>query len=168
MVNRAPRIPANEQAAKRRERWRAWFDKEMTARSLTNAAMVALLDRPGLTKDMVSRWRSGESGASVEAVIRVARVFDLPATRVLREAGHDDVADYIEDVAGSKGTEASALEPLVSRVRQITGGLSEEQRATLAQELIDQIGNLYLVVEKKAEMLRATDDEEDDADRGAS
>jgi transcriptional regulator with XRE-family HTH domain len=167
MVNRAQRIPANEHAAKRRERWRAWFDNQMTTRDLTNKTMVDLLDRPGLTKDMVSRWRSGESGASVEAAIRIARVFDLPATRVLREAGHDDVADYIADVAGSKGTDASAIEPLLTRVRQITSGLTEEQRDALTQELVDQLANLYLVVEKKTEILRASGDQ-DEADRGAS
>lgn len=154
MTNRTPRTPATEQAAKRRERWRAWFDNQMATRSLTNKAMVELLDRPGLTKDMVSRWRSGESGASVEAAIRVARVFDLPATLVLREAGQGDVADYIEDVAGSGGTGAEAIEPLLARVRQITSGLTDAQRSALEQETLRRLADIYLITERQVEMLR--------------
>lgn len=145
-----------------RERWSKFFSAALQRSGMSAAEFVRRADHPSITPGLVSQWQNAKSGIAAELAIRTARVFDLPATQVLREASLDGVAAYIEDVAGATGTSAAALEPLIARVRQITDGLNEEQRAALTQELLDQIGNLYLLTEKKAEMLR-----EGDAGRGA-
>lgn len=150
-----------------RERWSTFFSAALQRSGMSAAEFVRSADHPSVTPAIVSMWQKGKSGVSAGLAIRTARVFGLPATQVLREAGQDGVADYIEDVADATGTSASALEPLISQVRKITGGLTPEQRATLERELLDQIGNLYLLAEKKAEMLRGADGR-GDAGRGAS
>lgn len=151
-------------AAETRTRWAAFVRAQLEQRSLTQVEFARLIDRPtNADKTVVNRWLGEKALPTAEIAVRVARVLDLPATQVLREAGQADVADYIEDVAGSTGTGATALEPLLAQIRQITDGLTGEQRAVLEKELLDQVGNLYLLAEKKAEMLR-----EGEAGRGAS
>lgn len=159
---------AAQTADETRARWAAFLRPQLDQRSLTQSDLVRLIDRPTtVDKSVVSRWLSGKLLPTAESAIRVARVLDLPATQVLREAGQEDVANYIQDVAGSTGTSASALEPVIARVQQITEGLSDEQRAILVEELLGQIGNFYLLAEKKAELLREADSK-GDAGRGAS
>jgi transcriptional regulator with XRE-family HTH domain len=150
-----------------RERWSKFFSSALQKSGMSAAEFVRRADHPGITPALVSQWQKAKSGISAELAIRTARVLGLPATQVLREGGQGDVAAYIDDVAGATGTSAAALEPLIARVRQITSGLTDEQRAALTQELLDQIGNLYLLTEKKADMLRSPGDK-GDADRGAS
>lgn len=144
-----------------------WLAGDSTA-DPTNAAIIGrVLERDPLEalREAGHHILAGQLAAepTVDDVLRAARDEGASAPVLLREAGHDDLADYIEDVAGSTGTSASALEPPIARVRQITDGLTDGQRAILAGELLDQIGDLYLLAEKKAEMLR-----EGDAGRGAS
>lgn len=154
---------APSSADETRARWAAYVRAQLEQRDLTQTDLARLIDRPTTAdKSVISRWLSGKALPTAENAVRFARVLELPATQVLREAGQEDVAAYIDDVAGATGTSATALEPLIARVRQITDGLDEGRRAALTQELLDQIGNLYLLTEKKAEMLR-----EGDAGRGA-
>lgn len=159
----APAPMPKAQSNPQRERWAAFFSATLQRSGMSAAEFVRQANHPGITPSLVSQWQGARSGIAAELAFRVARVFDLPATQVLREAGLDVAADYIEDVAGSAGSGAAALEPVIARVRQITDGLTPEQRAALTQEFLDQIGNLFLLTEKKAEILR-----EDDAGPGAS
>lgn len=140
-----------------RERWSKLFSATLQQSGMTAAEFVRRANHPSITPAIVSMWQKGKSGASAELAIRTARVFNLPATQFLREAGQNDVADYIEDVAGATGTSATALEPLMARVRRLTEGLTAEQRAALVQEMLDQVDNLYLLAEKKAERMREAD-----------
>jgi hypothetical protein len=167
MPNRPPRTPATDEGAERRDRWRRWLDDQLTQRGINNAEFTRLLNRPSFTKDMVTRWRNGQSGASPNAAIRIAQIFELPATHVLHEAGHDDIAAYIEDVAGPAGTDAAALEPLIARVRALTQGLTSEQRTALEHDLLDQAANWFLLTEVKAARLLRTTQETSD-ERGVS
>lgn len=156
--------PTTEQA---RARWSAFLRTQIDERGLTQADLVRLVDRPTtVDKSVVNRWLGQKLLPTAEIAIRIAVILDLPASLVLREAGHEETAAYIESVAGTAADNSAALEPLVARVRETTSGLSEEERRTLAQELLDQIGNSLLLVETKAERLRRAAKEE--RRRGAS
>jgi transcriptional regulator with XRE-family HTH domain len=146
--------------------WAALINQELDKRSIGPAELAKLLDRHTLTPRVVTAWTEAKAGASPDDAIRVAQALGLPATRVLRHAGHDTLADYIDEVAGADATDSAALEPLIARVRDITRGLTEQQRRTLEEDLLRQVGDWYLLAEAKAAQLR--NDTDPDSARGAS
>lgn len=166
MAASAP-TPKAQATADKRRRWSEFVNAQMRQRGWTPGEFCRRIDRPSINPSMITHWTKANAGASPEIAVRVAQILDLPASHVLREAGHGELADYIDDVAGNTADDAAALEPLIARVRAITQGLDDTQRTALEKELLDQIGDWYLLAEAKAARLRrATED--GDTTRGAS
>lgn len=157
-------------------RWAAAFNRWMAERGLRNKDVVDLLDRPSYTRSMVSSWTTGRSGAAVAACLRIAEVFHLRPSEVLREAGHDEVAYELERI--SKGIRASDpnSDALMAAVNEITDGLSPEQKRELKATTAARVADIIELVEYRAAKLReqqANRDQADDAgtnggDLGAS
>jgi transcriptional regulator with XRE-family HTH domain len=156
--------PTTEQA---RARWSAFLRAQLDERNLTQADLARLVDRPTtVDKSVVNRWLGQKLLPTVESAIRVAQVLRLPASVVLREAGHEETASYIEAVAGPAADDMAALEPLIARVRTLTEGLTPEQRKNLEDDLLQRAGDLFVLAEAKAAKLRR--DAGPDSTRGAS
>ena len=162
----ADELPANANPAA--PLWAAFVNEQLETRAATAAEFAKLLDRPAtLTPRVVALWTEGKAVPDANDTIHVAVALGQPASRVLRFAGHGDLAAYIDEVAGTTASDAGALEQLVARVRAITDGLTPEQRSALEQEFLEQIGNSYLLAETKATRLRRATEEENRR-RGAS
>lgn len=165
MASSAPTPKAQTTAAKR-QRWSIFITTQLREHGWTPTQFYRRINLPSINQSMITHWLNAAAGASPEVAIRVAQVLELPATHVLREAGHEELAGYITEVAGNTADDISALEPMIARVRRLTDGLTPEQRSALERELLDQIGNWYLLAETKAERLRSI--QGDERERGAS
>jgi len=157
----------NEPTPDAKARWAAAFNRWMAERNLRNKDVVDLLDHPSYTRSMVSSWTTGRSGAAVAACLRIAEVFHLRPSEVLREAGHEEVAYELERIAKGVRPSDPASDPLMARVSELTAGLPPEQKRELRDSLTERVNELIELVEFRAAKLRAqqaTRDDSHDAD----
>jgi hypothetical protein len=74
-----------------------------------------------------------------ETVAYIAAAEDIPAPALLRAAGHDKDADYIESVTGPGGFTHDALEQAIVEARELTEGMTPEEVAAFEQGLLREI-----------------------------
>lgn len=79
--------------------WQTWYTQAMdesgkgTSQIETEAA--AYQPRAKINRQLISKWRNGEHGASPESALIIARIFQRDPVEALRAAGHHTVADQI-------------------------------------------------------------------------
>lgn len=73
-------------------RWGHWLTTAMAKRQLEAKDIVAGFNG-AIDKSAVSHWTNGETGASAESAIIVARILHYSPIDALRAAGHDTVAE---------------------------------------------------------------------------
>lgn len=142
-------IPHNE--ANRKQIWAKYLTALMSEQGLSNGDLVRRLDRPSYTSSIVSAWTSGRSGAAPDACIRIAEVTARPVPEVLRAAGHDEIADWIDLHQPGRVDQ----DPVTARIREIARELPPADRRELEDRILQQIGALEDYARlKTAELLR--------------
>jgi len=96
MAASAP-TPKAQATAIKRQRWSDFINAQLRLHGWTPTEFCRRINRPSINQSMITHWTTAYSGVSPEAAIRVAQVVSLPASTVLREAGHDEIAAYIDD-----------------------------------------------------------------------
>lgn len=80
--------------------WQAWFTQAMDESGKGSAQIqgeAAALDPPvKISRQMISTWRLGGGGASVNAALAVATIFDRNPVEALRAAGYHPLADQVD------------------------------------------------------------------------
>jgi hypothetical protein len=150
-----------------RQRWGQWLNAQMEAHALTVSEFVRLLDNPSYDSAQVAKWRGGNSGASTKAAVRIARVLDLAPSEVLRAAGHDAVADLVEEVSSGAPPAKPVSDSVAARVEELTEGLQPTDAVRLKREAIADVGRIFELLEFRAAKLRHSE-RNDGPDAGAS
>ena len=76
---------------------------------------------------------------SVDDVLRAAKDADASAPVLLREAGHADVADYIEAITGPGGPRPVDLDAAIAQTRVITDSMTPDELDAYEERLLNQI-----------------------------
>lgn len=129
------------------------------------------LDKGSPTKvssGVMTKWRDGSLIAGADTVIHVAVRLEIPVTTALRAAKHAGLADYIESVTARAGTGPEYLEPLIARVRAITDGLTDEQRAEVERQMLVNVADAFTLAEVKAQRIRNATADTSNGSRNAS
>lgn len=144
-----------ESDRQRKAVWGRWLDDALKQRALRNTDFIELLRAAGAGKRftstaLISQWRSGTVGPSETAALYVAKALGLPQTLVLRQAGHSDAADLIEDAPRDD-------DPRLARIRR--SGLSRvaqdeaEGFARRQDRQYDELLDEYVRLLKRGEQL---------------
>lgn len=88
----APRDQRKQQRIDNVRRWSQWLTKAMTEESVEAKDIVAGFDG-AIDKSAVSHWINGETGASAESAVLVARVLHRSPIDALLAAGHTALAE---------------------------------------------------------------------------
>lgn len=156
----------NEPSAK--EAWGRWLTAKMDERGLAPGDLVRLLG--GWDSAQVGRWRSGASGASVDAAVAIARALRLPPSEVLHAAGHTSVANLLQQVAaGQSPANPSMPDPeaaIEALAAGVTEGLKPQDAARMRAQLREDVQLVVELTQAKAEKLRQA--AQDQRDAGAS
>ncbi|HZP55015.1 hypothetical protein [Actinocrinis sp.] len=110
--------------------WGTWFAGELERRALRNNAMLKLLNGVGAhgryNSSDITLWKQGKKRPSEAGAMFVAAAWGLPAHTVLREAGYDDFADFLE-------ARRPDGDPLLASIR--ASGLPESDQRDLERQL---------------------------------
>lgn len=112
------------------ERWAKWLKGQLLARDwrqidLVNASNGELKASP------VSKWLLGENAADARMAFIAARALRADPAVALREAGHEEIADFID--AERSETQRSATEPIDDTIAILLAAeaLDDDERADL-------------------------------------
>jgi transcriptional regulator with XRE-family HTH domain len=110
--------PMTPAAPDPRARFGARLSREMDERGLSNMDLVRLL-KHGYDRSSISQWKRGQTLPSEPAVLHIARVLHLSGVDLAREAGYDDFATELEEMAarGLRDPLLAALEDLGAPAR---------------------------------------------------
>ena len=80
--------------------WQAWFTQTMDESKKGSTQIqheAAALEPPvKISRQMISSWRLGTSGANVNAVLAIAEIFNRNPVEALRAAGYHSVAEQMD------------------------------------------------------------------------
>lgn len=134
------------------QQWGEWLDTELAARNISNSEFVALLNRPGYDSGQVSRWRTRKSGASIEAAIYVAQTLGTDPARVLRKAGHVDVANLLEKLAN--GQLPNVDDQVRETMRELASNLPDKEANEIVNDAMAEHRRTMRFVQLQAEEKR--------------
>lgn len=148
----AGRNQRREQRAENLRRWAAYVTRAM-AEAGVQPKDVVNASEGAIDKGSLSHWMNEENPASAEGALTFARILKREPAEALREAGHQALADAVED-------------PRLARIR--AASMSETEMAVLEKEYLSQLAELDArIAQRVARQSTAREGEDEEKDENA-